>query len=306
MDAGVAVRLNQSYKALDLGLQQDVFIKRADQKAPLTAGVWCGNAYFPDFFKPETVSWWKQNFNDLYDELGLQFDGVWLDENEATNFCNGYCKPEERPEDSLRNKPFYVPGWRDLEDKALGVDGYHSSIDRHEYDVHSLFSLMQSKATAEFLIEKLSEKKNARPYVLTRSNFPGIGKYAHHWMGDNWSTVEYMALSVDGVYSYNLFGLPFMGSDICGFNGDAAPDLCTKWHQLGSLYPFSRNHNQNASASQEPYRFNITVPGTSDTYTDLIRTALVNRYSLIKYYYSAFHQIGGYGGSFFKPLFYEF
>jgi alpha-glucosidase (family GH31 glycosyl hydrolase) len=39
-----------------------------------------------------------------------------------------------------------------------------------------------------------------------------------------------MKLSVDGLYSYQLFGLPFMGCDICGFNGDAAADLCTKWH----------------------------------------------------------------------------
>jgi len=62
MDAGVAVRINQGYKALDTGLAKNVFIKQANQKDPLTAGVWCGNAYFPDFFKPETVQWWKDNF----------------------------------------------------------------------------------------------------------------------------------------------------------------------------------------------------------------------------------------------------
>ena len=61
----------------------------------------------------------------LYEELGLKFDGIWLDENEATNFCNGYCIQSERPKDSKRNKPFWVPGWRDLEDKALGLDGLH-------------------------------------------------------------------------------------------------------------------------------------------------------------------------------------
>lgn len=232
----------------------------------------------------------------------MHFDGIWLDENEATNFCNGYCKPEERPADSYRNKPFYVPGWRDLEDKALGVDGWHDSINRREYDVHNLFPLMQTKATADFLI---SQKK--RPYVLTRSNFPGIGKYGHHWMGDNWSTIDYMKLSVDGIFSYNLFALPFMGSDICGFNGDAAPDLCTRWHILGSLYPFARNHNQNASTSQEPYRFSQLVPGsTTLRYVDIIRDALVLRYSFIKYYYTSFYNFYLEGGSFMKPLFYEY
>ena len=39
---------------------------RADKSGPLTAGVWCGNAYFPDFFNPAAVSWWKANFEDLY------------------------------------------------------------------------------------------------------------------------------------------------------------------------------------------------------------------------------------------------
>lgn len=55
MDAGVAVRKNQGYTVLDNGIEQDVFIKQANKQDYLTAGVWCGNAYFPDFFKPETV-----------------------------------------------------------------------------------------------------------------------------------------------------------------------------------------------------------------------------------------------------------
>jgi alpha-glucosidase (family GH31 glycosyl hydrolase) len=145
--------------------------------------------------------------------------------NEATNFCNGYCITSERPVDTLRNKPYYVPGWRDLEDKALGVDGLHHG-GWHEYDVHNLFALTQVKATSEYLSQRL----NLRPYVLSRSNYAGMGKYGYHWLGDNWSDVEYMKLSVDGLYEYQLFGLPFMGCDLCGFNGDAPADLCTKWH----------------------------------------------------------------------------
>jgi alpha-glucosidase (family GH31 glycosyl hydrolase) len=169
MDAGVAVRKNQGYTVLENGLTKDIFIKRSDNQAPLTAGVWCGHAYFPDFFKAATYDWWSSSFDSLYDDktsngLGLKFDGIWLDENEATNFCNGYCITSERPADSLRNKPFYVPGWRDLEDKALGVDGYHPEIDRHEYDVHNLFPLMQTKATADYLKKKLDESGKLRPY----------------------------------------------------------------------------------------------------------------------------------------------
>jgi len=98
--------------------------------------------------------------------------------------------------------------------------------------------LLQIKATTEYLI-----KQGKRPYVLSRGNYPGLQKYGYHWIGDNWSIVEYMIASVKNVYEYQLFGLPFMGSDLCGFNGNAQGDLCTRWHQLGTLFPFSRNHN---------------------------------------------------------------
>ena len=116
MDNGVAVRKNENFLSYEKGMELDIFIKQADGKNPLTGGVWCGNAYFPDFMHSKADEYWHFMFDHLYTELGLQFDGVWLDLNEATNFCNGYCIPSERPLDSLRNKPYYVPGWRDLED----------------------------------------------------------------------------------------------------------------------------------------------------------------------------------------------
>ena len=70
-----------------------------------------------------------------------ELDGIWLDMNEATNFCDGYCIEEERPKNSLRNKPYYVPGQRDLESESLGVDGRHDNGFR-EYDTHNTFSLI--------------------------------------------------------------------------------------------------------------------------------------------------------------------
>jgi alpha-glucosidase (family GH31 glycosyl hydrolase) len=137
------------------------------------------------------------NATDNTPGLGLEFDGIWLDMNEATNFCNGYCIESERPTISLKNMAYYVPGWRDLEDKALGVDGLHYG-GLHEYDVHNLFALTQVKATSEYL----TENRGLRPFVLSRSNFAGMTKYGSTWVGDNWSTVEYMKLSVDAIYSY--------------------------------------------------------------------------------------------------------
>lgn len=195
VDAAVAVREN--YDVLDKGLKEKVFIMQAGKDEPLTGGVWCGNAYFPDFFNQKAVTYWHNMLDKMYKDLKLEFDGIWLDMNEATNFCDGYCIPSERPKDSLRNKPPYVPGFRDLEDSSLGVDGRHSN-GYTEYDLHNMFSLKQVEATSKYL----SEKQKKIPYVLSRSNFPGMGRYGHHWLGDNWSTVEYMKYSVHDLYEY--------------------------------------------------------------------------------------------------------
>lgn len=83
------------------------------------------------------------------------------------------------------------------------------------------------------------------------------------------------------MFSFNLFGIPMIGADICGFERDSSELLCAKWAQLGSLYPFCRNHNHEFAKDQEFTRMGPTVLETS-------RQALKLRYSILKYYYSLF------------------
>ena len=43
--------------------------------------------HYPDFLNPRTRVWWRRQLAALHDTA--PFDGLWIDMNEASNFCSG-------------------------------------------------------------------------------------------------------------------------------------------------------------------------------------------------------------------------
>lgn len=74
-----------------------------------------------------------------------------------------------------------------------------------------------------------------RTFIIERSSFAGIGKFGSRWLGDQVSLPYYMGQSVTGSMMMNLFGIPLVGSDICGFVGDTDPELCARWYMVGAF-----------------------------------------------------------------------
>ena len=163
---------------------------------------------------------------------------------------------------------------------------------KSEADVHAYAAFLQTVATQKFL-----QKKEKFPFILTRSGTIGSGKYAAHWTGDNQATFESLKGSIADIFLSQMYGYKMVGADICGFSGNTTEELCARWYQLGSLYPFARNHNSMRNSDQEPYNLGPKV-------LEAARTNLKLRYSLLKHFYSLMIISGG-SGLILKPLFYE-
>jgi alpha-D-xyloside xylohydrolase len=89
LDAGTAARplASNNYAAYMDGEAKGVFMKVNGET--FIGQVWPNDAAFPDFFNDTAVQWWKDNLNSMHKLL--PFDGLWLDMNEASNFCVGAC-----------------------------------------------------------------------------------------------------------------------------------------------------------------------------------------------------------------------
>ena len=164
-----------------------------------------------------------------------------------------------------------------------------------DYNAHSLFGFMESIATRNSL---LTLRPNVRPFILSRSTYPGSGVYTAHWTGDNAATWEDLAASIITMNNMALFGIPMVGADICGFSGATTEELCTRWIEVGAFSPFSRDHNEINAPPQELYRW--------ETVTKASIVVLGLRYQLLPHLYSLMYEAHEYGRTVHNALWMHF
>ncbi|RDI77048.1 hypothetical protein Vi05172_g12975 [Venturia inaequalis] len=88
VDPAIAYLNNSAY---DNGLSSDIFLKYSNSSI-YKGVVWPGVTVFPDWFHPRTQSYWNKEFLKFFDaSTGVDIDALWIDMNEAANFCPYPC-----------------------------------------------------------------------------------------------------------------------------------------------------------------------------------------------------------------------
>ncbi|HMX55453.1 MAG TPA: glycoside hydrolase family 31 protein [Leptospiraceae bacterium] len=273
VDPGVA--LEEEYDTYESGRNEDAFCR--DSMGNYFKGkVWPGTTVFPDFTLENVRKWWAHQHAVLF-RNGVS--GIWNDMNEPT------WKMGKKTDPLLEDVHFKN----------------HSQA-----EMRNLYANLEAEAT-NLAFEKF--KKGERPFVLSRSGFSGIQKYACMWTGDNHSSWQQMKENLHMVLNLGLSGVPFSGADAGGFGSGKGmlaiikwrrdPELFARWMELASLMPFFRAHTVLFGRDQEPWSFGESVLA-------ICRKHIRRRYRLLPYIYNLFHEASEDGSPIVRPLFYEF
>ncbi|WP_114750818.1 glycoside hydrolase family 31 protein [Pleomorphovibrio marinus] len=247
LDPGI--KTEQGYLPFEEGKKNGLFLKYPDNTT-YEGHVWPGWCAFPDFTNPEARKWWGEKMA-FYTRLGV--DGFWTDMNEPASW--GQHTPN------------------------IVMFNYEGEPCSHRKG-RNVYGLEMAKSTQKGALTHLPDK---RPFVLSRSGFSGIQRYAAAWTGDNVANDDHMLLGVRLVNSLGLSGVSFAGYDIGGFAGNTHPNLFARWVSIAAFSPLFRAHSMINSNDSEPWAFGEEVEEISRNYIKF-------RYEILPTLYSAFYQ----------------
>ena len=259
------VKVDDAYELYRQGLHDGRFC--LDEKGATAQGVvWPGRVAFPDFTDPATRRWWADRYRFLTD-AGIA--GVWHDMNEPASI-------------SLLGDPSLPLTTRHDFDGRGGDHG----------EGHNLYGLLMNRAGHEGLVEARPQR---RPFIVSRSGWAGMQRFAWNWTGDVASTWASMRQQMATLIGLGLSGVPFSGPDIGGFSGVPSDELYVRWLQMSVLLPYCRTHSVLGAPAREPWRFTEPARG-------IIVAWLRFRYRLLPYLYTLAHDTATTGAPLVRPL----
>ncbi len=222
-----------------------MFVKAGDREEPSVGTWWGGKGLFVDFTSPRAREYWKELLKEHVLSYGT--DSVWNDNCEY---------------DSMTDK-----------DSRCDFEGKGGTIGQ----LKSVMPNLMCHITAEAVHEAF---ENVRPFIVCRSGYCGIQRYAQTWAGDNltgWDTLKYNIATILGM---GLSGVANQGCDIGGFYGPAPEgELFLRWIQNGIFQPRFSIHSTNTDNT-------VTEPWMYGSLKDDIRHAVELRYKMSPYLYS--------------------
>ncbi len=256
------IKIDKEYFVYREGVEKGMFCRRQDGDL-MRGKVWPGDCHFPDFTNPEVRKWWGELCVHLT-KHGVH--GVWNDMNEPSVFEAGTF-----PDD---------------------VRHHYEGLDVSHRRAHNVYGMLMARSSYEGMKKHLPEK---RTFIITRSGYSGVQRYASIWTGDNVASWEHLWIGNIQCQRMSVSGVSFIGTDIGGFIGEPDGELFVRYIQMAVFHPFFRGHSSADQGDKEPWAF-------GNNYEALIRKAIELRYQLLPYIYTTFWQHVFRGTPVIRPL----
>lgn len=222
-----------------------------------------------DFFNPDAAAFYWQNFSGKLLKP-YKIDAWWQDATEPENddLLNRRVNNGKTPGEFFRN----------------------------------VYPLFVNKTVYEGLRK---DDPGRRAMILTRSGFSGIQRYgAVTWSGDVGNDWETLRRQIAGGLGQMATGLPWWTYDAGGFfrpsdqyTSKDYQERMLRWIQTGTFLPLMRIHGY--MSQTEPWRYGEQVEHIISEFLDL-------RYRLLPYIYSQAAFVAYQGGTFMRPLIFDF
>ncbi|MDD9899301.1 MAG: DUF4968 domain-containing protein [Candidatus Melainabacteria bacterium] len=277
--ANVKPVLLTSHPLYKEAIEKNLFIEKpsamSNEQSALVVDYWGGQGSYLDFRKQQTQAWWTEKLKT--EILANGICGIWNDNNEYEIF-----------------EPHQAQG-HTMEMPLIMAKLAYKAFCEHRDEV-LIPTLRSGQAVST------TPQDDMLPWILSRSGYSGIQKYAQTWTGDNNSSWKSLQYDNAILASMGLSGLIHAGCDIGGFWGETpSSELLLRWIQNGVFTPRFCIHSYKEIPT-EPDLYEATEP----EHFKIIQKFMALRNELIPYLEEQSKLASDSGIPIMRPTVYDF